>query len=388
MVISKSIFIFIALVLVCVAKDRLILISDPGVDDSAAIMLSIAQAQIKGDDIEVLGCVSSYGVVNGTVAARNMLVVLEAVGAHQIPSFIGNTYPLRPIPENGRVAPSRGLDFHGPHGLGLDGHSYFNDILDLKKQKDIMDKNQLSGVEFILQKVREYPGEVSILCFSPATTLAVTLMVSPAELTAKLKSVHLMGGALNEAGNVTPLAESNFYQDPLAAEIVLSSFQEFGYGGKVVISPLDVTLKAVFTETELNKALQHSRAGNWYVTKVIPYYLQSYAIITNGMPLHDTHPVAHFMMPHLYRGARLDGLHVDTMLGSAAYGMMYYDRREWVKGTAMAADRETVKQESDEEKVNICSVSDRYEGNAPLVLLDIDENKFKTFVLEQLAILL
>ena len=60
------------------------------------------------------------------------------------------------------------------------------------------------------------------MALGPLTNLAVLLRDRPIALE-QAKQIVVMGGAVKTPGNVTPEAEFNFYCDPVAADIVLSS---------------------------------------------------------------------------------------------------------------------------------------------------------------------
>ena len=60
------------------------------------------------------------------------------------------------------------------------------------------------------------------MALGPLTNLARLMQRHPGALELA-GSVAVMGGAVNTAGNVTPRAEFNFYSDPVAANLVVSS---------------------------------------------------------------------------------------------------------------------------------------------------------------------
>lgn len=96
------------------------------------------------------------------------------------------------------------------------------------------------AVNYIIDEVRRYPGEVTILAIGPLTNVAMALRMAP-DIGEKIKNIIMMGGAIKVPGNVTPAAEFNWWFDPEAARMVMRT--------KVnkVIVPLDVTNKMVFT---------------------------------------------------------------------------------------------------------------------------------------------
>ena len=225
-------------------------------------------------------------------------------------------------------------------------------------------------------------GSVHILVFSPCTTIAQSVGLDPDAFTDHVASVRIMGGAMDAPGNVSPLAESNFYQDGLAANFVLSAFQEYGRGDKVALLPLDVTLQVAFTQQQLESHLVNS-VGQWWVREVIPHYLKMYANISQGMPIHDAHPLVHLLRPELYRGIR--ARRVGVVTHGMARGMLYRDARDF----AAPGDHE-----DDGDGVSRCQsrsgdsvLGDGHRPRLPLIVTDVDVTAFKSFLLGTLATL-
>jgi inosine-uridine nucleoside N-ribohydrolase len=84
---------------------RLILDTDPGVDDAIAILLALAAPRV-----DVAGLTTLGGNVPRARATRNALALLQAAGRLDIPVAQGAARPL-----TGRFRPS--VAFHGPGGL-------------------------------------------------------------------------------------------------------------------------------------------------------------------------------------------------------------------------------------------------------------------------------
>jgi inosine-uridine nucleoside N-ribohydrolase len=284
---------------------------------------------------------------------------------------------------------STALLYHGPHGLGT-----FTGA----PPAGAAVVEGVTGAEFLLDVVtRRLVGQVSVLVFSPPTSLAQALSMAPHAFTRSVKSVHLMGGALKGPGNVTPLAESNFHQDSLAADAVIRAFQELGYGDKLVLAPLDVTLQAAFSQDELNARLTHG-AGQWWARDVCPYYIAMYSGITAGMPMHDVHPLAQLLHPEWYVGVRPRGLRVETAAGGggAALGMLYHDARHWASRVSGGAKGSGSDSDPDSNSGPEVVVAVAVEGGGdpvrdptlpilPLVLLEVDADSFKEWVLSLLS---
>src|SRR5574341_1546770 len=85
---------------------RIIIDTDPGVDDALAFLLALASPEIK---LEALA--TTQGNVTLETATRNALSVLELAGASHIPVAKGSLLPL--------VQPLRAsADVHGESGIG------------------------------------------------------------------------------------------------------------------------------------------------------------------------------------------------------------------------------------------------------------------------------
>lgn len=91
-----------------------------------------------------------------------------------------------------------------------------------------------SAVDFIVDSVKQYPYEVTILAIGPLTNIALATRQHP-EIVPLIKQIIYMGGAINVPGNTTPTAEFNWWFDPEAAKTVLR------LPIKQVVVPLDVT---------------------------------------------------------------------------------------------------------------------------------------------------
>jgi inosine-uridine nucleoside N-ribohydrolase len=100
----------------------------------------------------------------------------------------------------------------------------------------------LDAPGLIAESLRSSTGKTSIVAVGPLTNIAEAIQKYP-EITDKLETIYVMGGAVEVPGNVGPSglgiqnehAEWNIYVDPLAANIVLAS------GIPVTLVPLDAT---------------------------------------------------------------------------------------------------------------------------------------------------
>ncbi|KAK2978873.1 hypothetical protein RJ640_030922 [Escallonia rubra] len=211
----------------CVKPEKIIIDTDPGIDDSMALFMAFQSL-----NLEILGLTTIFGNVFTEDATRNALLLCEIAGCPGLPVAEGSPEPLKGgIP---RVA-----DFiHGSDGFG-------NIHLPPPKSKKI-DK---SAAEFLVDKVSEYPGEVSILALGPLTNLALAVK-RDSSFASKVKRVVVLGGAFFALGNVNPAAEANIYGDPEAADIVFTS------GANIVVVGINITTQVKFTDDDLKELKQ------------------------------------------------------------------------------------------------------------------------------------
>ena len=78
----------------------------------------------------------------------------------------------------------------------------------------------MHAVNFIIEQVKRYPHEVTVLAIGPCCNLAMAVRMAP-EIIPLIKRVVYMGGAFTVPGNTTPAAEFNWWYDPEAAQIAL-----------------------------------------------------------------------------------------------------------------------------------------------------------------------
>lgn len=177
---------------------RLIIDTDPGVDDAVAILMALASP-----DVEIVGLTTVGGNVSLARSTRNALALLQAAGRGDIPVARGAARPLR-----GRY--TYAPQFHGPGGLSS------------RLPEPTTGPVAEGAVQFLYDQLTRQPGEAVLVALGPLTNLARLLRERQTALE-QAKNIVVMGGAVNTPGNVTPRAEFNFYSDPVAAEIVLSS---------------------------------------------------------------------------------------------------------------------------------------------------------------------
>ena len=313
-----------AVTAVTAEKIPVVLVADVGIDDAAALLWLL-----RSPSIELLGIASSFGC-HGDVrqTAANAKRLLRAAGAPCVPVHVGSRVAF------GNWAPNDddGKYIHGADGLGdvppLEGEA------DLVKCSMMLPGESLSSAEFIAQTARERPGEVTFIVTSPATNLALAVVLEPL-LPELVKRVLIMGGAVDHPGNVSPLAEANFAHDARAAKVVVDAFSSDD-GDRLVIAPLDVTMKAMATVQQMQQ-LTSAGVGGSLLAQAWRQYTTNYCQVLKfcgaHAAVHDAHPVAYLLHPSLYaNGTRVESVEIMvTEPLHASNGHSLVDRRQLAK---------------------------------------------------------
>lgn len=169
--------------------------TDPGNDD--AVLLALAAASPAIDLVGVTTVAGNVGLENTT---RNARAVLEWAGLPDVPVVPGATGPLVREAETAPVHGPGGLygGLPDPDGTPEPGHA----------------------ARTIVETARAHDGDLVLVAVGPLTNVALALALEPA-LPELLDELYVMGGAAMTGGNVTPMAEYNFYHDPEAAHRVV-----------------------------------------------------------------------------------------------------------------------------------------------------------------------
>jgi len=249
---------------------RIIIDTDPGVDDALTFLLALASPEIK---LEAL--TTTQGNVTVDKATRNALSVLELCHASHIPVAAGSMYPL--------VQPLRAsADVHGESGIG-------NAQMPTPQSKTVMGH----AVNFLIEKVLAEPNEISIFPIGPLTNIAIAIRKEP-KFAKAVKELVIMGGAIHESGNMTPQAEFNIFVDPHAAHIVFHS------GIPITLIPLDVTHKCLLRQEHIERLLKiHSPISSFIRDAMETYLPASYEKGFEGSALHDPLTLATIITPEL-----------------------------------------------------------------------------------------
>lgn len=250
--------------------EKVIIDVDTGIDDALALILAI---ESKGLDIEGITTVS--GNVPARTATLNTLKILKLLDREEIPVYEGMTVPL-----------VRDIEFgDGVHGLdGLGG---------ALRDMEVSYKENINGVDFIIDKIMKNKKEISIILLGPPTNMAFALKKAP-EIADYIKEIVMMGGAINGVGNETRTAEFNFYTDPESVEVVFKS------GIPIRMVGLDVTNNTLVYREDLERFSKGGQVSN-FVKEVLNYYINRCHELfgVKSCALHDPLAVATVINPSI-----------------------------------------------------------------------------------------
>jgi purine nucleosidase len=258
------------------SKKTVILDVDTGVDDALALLLAV-----QSPELNLIGCTAVAGNATIEQTTRNTLAVLEIAGRGDIPVASGAARPL-----NRRLTTA--TYFHGKNGLG---------------NVEIPDPQALpletSAPQYLCEMADRYGNDLTVIAVGPLTNLALALALDP-QFGRKLGKLIIMGGAVSCPGNITPVAEANFFNDPEAADSVMQS------GADIVLVGLDVTHKTVVRWSEISHLEGNTRLSpaSKFALDTLRFYSHPYGEAV-GAHLHDPLAVGVAINPVLVTTERM-----------------------------------------------------------------------------------
>ena len=279
---------------------RLIIDTDPGIDDAVAIIMALASPEL-----HVEGIVAVAGNMALGITEANARAICELSGRLDIPVYAGCARPMtRP--------PITAEHFHGETGLGA-----------LALAPPAMILRPEHGVDATIELIRAAPGKSIAWCaLGPLTNVAMAVIKAP-DIVARVGELVLMGGASRALGNTTPAAEFNIHADPHAAQVVFES------GLPITMIPLDVTHQVRSTPERIASIA----AIGTPVASAVAQLLQPSGAQPSA--LHDPCVIAYLLAPELFQGSRVNvAIECESVL---TLGMTVVDWRG-VSGRAVNAN--------------------------------------------------
>src|SRR5579863_5700260 len=258
---------------------RVIIDTDPGVDDAMAILLALNSPELKVEALTVVP-----GNVEGKQGLENALKIVSLANRCDVVVAGGAQHPL-----NQKLITAQ--FWHGKNGLAA---------VELPASKCKADSR--FGPDLIIEMAHKYPHELTLIPVGPLTNIALAVSKDPS-IASLVRDIVIMGGSIT-GGNVNGAAEANIYNDPEAAAIV------FNAGWMVTMVGSDVGERTIITRKYLADLQSLHGPESDFVAKLADYYLtrsekSGYA----GAAMYDPLAVGTAIDPSL---VTLKDMHVDV----------------------------------------------------------------------------
>lgn len=279
-----------------VKMKKIIIDADPGIDDSIAIILANNVAEY-----DILGISLVSGNVHAEKGRKNILRLSKFLN-QDFKIYMGSTSPLSKEFINAE-------DTHGEDGLGETYLPY--------KEKN----SDGDAIDFLVNEARK--GQLTIFALGPLTNIARALKIDRPAF--KDTRIIIMGGNFKSHGNMSPVAEFNFYVDPDAADYVIKNAPN-----KVEILPLDVTRKFVLTPSILSYMKRLNPEMGNFVEKITNFYMDfhwEYEKII-GSVINDPLTIIAERKPELFKSRTFNA---ECITEGPARGMLMVDEMDFMK---------------------------------------------------------
>ncbi len=258
---------------------RVIIDTDPGVDDAMAILLALNSPELKVEALTVVP-----GNVDSQQGLENALKIVSLANRCDIPVARGAHHPL-----NQKLITAQ--YWHGKNGLA-----------DVELPPSHCRADARFGPDVVIETVHRYPHEVTLIPVGPLTNIALAVSKDPS-IVGLVKDIVIMGGSIS-GGNVDGAAEANIYNDPEAASIV------FNAGWMVTMIGSDVGERTIMTRKRLAELQSQHGPESDFVAKLADFYLtRSENSGYEGAAMYDPLAVGTVIDPTL---VTLKDMHVDV----------------------------------------------------------------------------
>lgn len=255
---------------------KVIFDTDPGVDDAMALAFLVRRPEL-----DLIGVTTVLGNADIETVTRNALFLRDRLG-FKAPVAQGSGVTL--------------LGKHGEYARHVHGNNALGDVAVPATISSRLDARR--GHRMMIDLIRSFPGEVTIISVGRMTNLARALDKEP-EITRLVQGVIVMGGAFGtngHTGNVSPVAEANIAGDPDAADAVFTA------NWPVTIVGLDVTQEVVMDTAFLDRLRDEGGEQGKFLHELSRGYLGFHqrSRKLDGIFLHDSLAVAYAVDPTLF----------------------------------------------------------------------------------------
>ena len=290
---------------------------DIGCDDALALI-----ALLKDENTEILGITAVRGNLNVDDVCQNALKVCDLVGK-DVPVYKGCSSAMVRTLIKGRDYNTLMERIH----MEVDGKEILIHEQSFALPKSKRKIEEKHAVSFIVDTLRNTNEKIDLVGVGPLTNIAMAIRLDPS-IVNNIGTIYIMGGGLY-IGNRTPVAEANFYDDPEAAEIVLTS------GAHCLVCPIE---PCEMGGTYGPKQLKEIEDVNNDISKFLRPMLQGYIDRCNMLfncdidncCAYDYVAVAPIIDESVITEKRKDIVHVDIS-GGMSDGQMVIDRRGMIK---------------------------------------------------------
>lgn len=282
-------------------KIPIIIDCDPGHDDALAILWALGTPEL---EIRAITTVAGNKPIEKVT--DNTVKVLTLAERYDIPVAKGAEKPLvRELIVGGNVV-------HGESGL--DGPVLPECGFDIDKR---------NALELLIDTIEASDEKITLVPLGPLTNIATLFMIRP-DLKNRIEKISLMGGGAY-TGNWTPMAEYNIFADPEAAHVVFNS------GLPIIMSGLDVTLKAYVTKEENEILRAQGNKISVFAAELIDFFGKFHYDVEDlpGCTLHDPTAIAALVYPEMFTSKQCN---VDVELnGALTTGMTVVDVNNYLE---------------------------------------------------------
>ena len=258
-----------------IEKQKLIIDTDPGVDDVAALMLALFEDRF---DIKLL--TTNAGNRPSEITTRNTLHLLEKYGL-DIPVCRGAEKPLC----RERLDATH---IHGVEGMG----TY------VPEEPKCLKCIEGSVEDNMFKVIKENPNEITLCLLGPQTNAGLLFKKYP-EAAKLLKQIIFMGGSPYGYKKTKPHISFNISSDPEAVDIVLQS------GAKIVMVPSELGRRVTHLTYEQVMELSKMNDSGRFLLELYKEYwepgFEDQRVATN-----DTCAFMYLVDPKMFKAKRGD----------------------------------------------------------------------------------
>ncbi|MBO3064621.1 ribonucleoside hydrolase RihC [Staphylococcus shinii] len=247
-------------------KQPIIIDTDPGIDDAAAISIALNHPAF---DLRMITTVNGNVGIEKTTANA---LKLKQFFTSNVPIHKGASQPLL----------SNIVDASTVHGeSGMNGYNF--------PEPNYDDLASMHAVEAMYKELKINENPVTLIPIGPLTNIALLISTYP-EVKDYIKEIVLMGGSAGR-GNVTPSAEFNIFCDPEAAQIVFNS------GLPLTMVGLDVARSSTLSHKTVNELQVLNQTGD-----MLHHLFKHYKgdDFENGINVYDVYTVLYLLHPEKF----------------------------------------------------------------------------------------